>query len=154
MDDILKVEYLRYEAVNYIKRWVGTPYIWSGNDFSGFDCNGLAHEYLQSVGIEKNGYDCTAHQIYLNLKEGRSTNGVPYTGCLVFWFKPSGKVNHVAILINNYQVIEAAGGGSETKTIKDAIRDNAYVRIRPLNYRGGNYKIIDPVKNWNPDEEN
>jgi len=148
----LKAEFLRKEAISYIKQWVGTPYLWGGDDFSGFDCNGLVHEFLQSVGLEKDGYDCTAHQIYLNFKEGRDTKEVAYAGCLVFWFKPSGKVNHVAILINNSQIIEAAGGGSETRTVKDAVRHNAYVRIRRLNCRGTNFKIIDPFKNWDPDK--
>ena len=52
------------------------------------------------------------------------------------------------MLINEFQIIEAGGGGSETKTEEDAKKHNAYVRIRPLDYRGDNYKIIDPFEGW------
>jgi len=149
----IDIDTLRSEAVRYILRWIGTPYKYSGDDFSGFDCNGLIHETLQSVGLEKPGYDCTANQIYLNFKDGRKvelTEKHPYPphGCLVFWFKGSGRAYHVAMTINDFQICEAAGGDSDTKTEEDAIRDNAYVRVRRLNSRGENYKIIDPFKNW------
>ena len=52
--------------------------------------------------------------------------------------------------INDLQVCESAGGGFETKTEEDARRDNAYVRIRRIDYRGEgeNIKIVDPFRNW------
>lgn len=147
------VDYLRSRAVEYILQWIGTPYKWGGDDFSGFDCSGLIHETLQSVGLEKPGYDCTANQMYLNFKDGKIIEEILYPfGYLVFWFKGSGKAYHVAMLINSLQICEAAGGGAETVTEEDAIRHNAYVRVRRLGYRGTNYKIIDPFKNWDGEE--
>jgi len=144
----IDVDTLRSEAVRYIQRWIGTPYRWAG-----IDCSGLMHEALQSVGLEKNGYDCTANQLYLNFKNGRivkQTEEMPYVlhGCLVFWFTGGGRAYHVAMTINEFQVCEAAGGDSDTITEEDAIKANAYVRVRRLNNRGVNYKIVDPFKGW------
>lgn len=154
MDNTLKADFLRKEAVDYIKRWIGPGgfYKWGGDDPSGWDCSGLIIETLQSVGRISLSKDYTAHGLYLKFKNGRQVV-MPYHGCLVFWFKPSGKASHVAMFVNKFQIIEAAGGGSATETVEDAIRHNAYVRIRRCDYRGMNLKIIDPFKDWNPDEK-
>jgi len=146
-DDVLESEYLRERAVEYIQRWIGTPYIYGGDDFSGFDCSGLIVETLQSVGFIKHKSDYTADGLYNLLKNGRQIS-VPYHGCLVFWFNTQGQASHVAMCLNNRQIIESGGGGSDTDTVEDAIQRNAYVRIRRLNYRGPNYKILDPFKDW------
>ena len=114
---------------------------------SGFDCSGLIHEVLQSVGYEAHGFDCNAHNLYLKLKVTHRTIEKPRFGALVFWFK-NGEAKHVAMLINEFQICEAGGGGSETKTEEDAKKHNAYIRVRSLDYRGENYKIIDPFEGW------
>lgn len=144
-------DFLRKQAVEYIQRWIGTPYKWGGDDFSGFDCSGLIIETLQSVGLIKPGEDLTAHGLYLKFKNGKEVSK-PYWGCLVFWFK-SGKATHVAMLINKFQLIDSSGGGKAIQSAKDAIKYNAFIKIRPLNYRGYPFKIIDPFKDWEPEEE-
>ena len=51
--DIYETDFLRTSAVDYIKRFIGRPYSWGGDDpMSGFDCSGLIHETLQAVGLE------------------------------------------------------------------------------------------------------
>lgn len=157
MTTFVEVDYLRSRAVEYIQRPVlRMPYSYGGNDSFGMDCSGIVVETLQSVGLIKNNEDYSAHGLYLKFKAGRIvelTKERPYLphGCLVFWFK-NGKAYHVAMAINDFQICEAAGGGENTITEEDAKRDNAYVRIRRLNYRGTNYKIVDPFEGWDLNE--
>jgi len=147
-ENILETDFLRSRAVEYIQKFITRPYKWGGNDpMEGFDCSGLIHEVLQSVGLEKHGLDCTAHDLYLTIKSETRILDKPRFGALVFWFR-DGKAIHVAMLVNEFQICEAGGGGADTLTEEDAKRRNAYVRIRPLDYRGENYKILDPFEGW------
>jgi len=142
----LNLEYysqLRERAVIYLEKWIGNFYLWGGDDPSGFDCSGLIIEVLQAVGLIQHRLDLTADALYRRYKKHKRTPG--YKGCLVFWFDNfQERAIHVEMMTDNYHTIGASGGGSRTKTIADAIRDNAFVKMRPLGYRGLNYKICDP----------
>ncbi len=149
MSDIPYSDYqIRFSAAEYCEKWIGTFYKWGGDDPSGFNCSGIIHEILQAYGIEKRGFDSTAHELYLlnrenKLKEHRN----PYAGCIVFWFK-DGKAIHAEMITEVIQekvfVTGASGGGSATKTQADAIQHNAYIKKNLITYRGDNYKIVDP----------
>ena len=130
-------------AVKYLWHWLGTPYSYGGDDFSSMDCSGIVIEVLQSVGILPHQYDNTAHGLYLKYKDNLVEGDKVRPGCLVFWFR-NGKARHVMMLYTYGYVIGACGGGSDTKTIKDAIRDNAFIKMRPIGYDGDSYKICDP----------
>ena len=140
---------LGLSAVSYLKHWIGTPYKWGGDDFSGFDCNGIMHEILQAYGVEKRGFDSTAHDLYLIHKDKQTTQ--PHPGCLVFWFN-NGKATHVEmvseIIGGHVFVMGASGGGSDTTTIEKAIKRNAYIKQNKIGYRGINFKIVDPFWNY------
>ena len=126
-------------ALKYIWQYCGTPYLWGGaGPF--FDCSGLAVEFLQAAGLMYSNEDATAHGLYLKFKNKQS---LPGAGCLVFWFK-DGHAVHVEIMVSRSQTLGASGGGSKTKTIADAIKQNAYVKLRPVNHRGDIYKITNP----------
>jgi cell wall-associated NlpC family hydrolase len=134
----------------YAFSFLGLPYVWGGDDaVSGFDCSGLIHELSQAVGLEPRGHDSTAHGMYLSFKETRHTIELheKQPGDFVFWFK-DGKAVHVGLIYNVDPniVIHAGGGGSGVKTVKDAIKHNAYIRMDELNYRGDNFKIVNPFK--------
>ncbi len=136
-----RMEELRTRAVWYLAQWIGTFYLWGGNDPSGFDCSGLSIEVLQGVGILPHGYDGTAHDLYLRFKHLKTED--PKPGCLVFWFR-DGRARHVEMMLDEYHMIGASGGGRTTTTVAEAIRQDAFVKMRPVTYRGPQYKIVDP----------
>jgi len=128
-------------ALKYIWEFAGIPYLWGGDSpLEGFDCSGLCVEFLQAAGLMDPGEDATAHGLYLKFKNKQSP---PEDGCLVFWFR-DGKAIHVEIMVSATHTLGASGGGSKTKTIADAIKQNAYVKLRPVNHRGDIYKIVNP----------
>lgn len=140
---------------DYMQRWITTPGKWGGDDFSGWDCSGIIHEVLQAYGLEKRGYDSTANDIYISLKD-EIVIGMPKLGDLVFWFK-EGMAVHVEMIVEiiGGQIFTCGASGVrsttgyqkiENEAREDAIRDNAYVKRNDIDYRGSNYKIVDPFK--------
>jgi len=108
-------------AVHYI----GTFYKWGGDDPSGFDCSGLVIELLKSVGKFPRKRDATA----LGLSQMYQKVGKPKEGCIVFYGNP---ISHVEYCFNENLSIGASGGGSKTLTEEDAIRQNAFIKMRPI----------------------
>ncbi len=144
-DVVLQSESLRSLAVGYARAFLGTPYRWGGDDpMSGFDCSGFVVEILQGVGILSLGRDYTAHDLMTIFKPAVVASG--YAGCLAFWTDKQGRATHVMLMIDAEHVIGAAGGGSATVSVVDAIRENAYIKLRPLSYRRDAPIIIDPFK--------
>ena len=135
---------LRKLAIEYAKAFIGRPYIWGGDDpIKGFDCSGLILEVLQAVGIVPHGYDTTANGLYRRFSENFSPPG---PGMLVFWLNLAGHAIHVEMMIDESHTIGASGGGQATRTAEDAASQNAFIKIRPLEYRGSHYVILDPFK--------
>ena len=143
-EDLLRAAYLRAIAVDYAKHFIGTPYHWGGDDFSGFDCSGLIVEILQGVGILPHGRDYSAHDLYTIFKTAAVAIG--YAGCVVFYLGPAGRAAHVVMMMDDSLAIGADGGGSGTITNEDAIAQNAWVKLRPIDYRKGPRIIVDPFK--------
>ena len=143
-EDHVRTAYLRALAVDYAKHFIGTPYHWGGDDpMAGFDCSGFVVEVLQAVG-KLQARDYSAHDLYTLFKPNVVALG--YAGCLAFWLNDAGRAVHVMLMVDNGHVIGAAGGGSGTITEEDAIRQNAFIKQRPLGYRKGPRIIVDPFK--------
>jgi len=65
-------------------------------------------------------------------------------GKLVFFGK--GKATHIGLCLNDQLMIEAGAGGSKIKTVADAIKYNACVRVRPIENR--NDLIVKIMPDW------
>lgn len=132
-------------GLDYILHYSGTWYKWGGGGPSGFDCSGLAGEFLQACGKIPRNADMTAQEIW-NKFSPLSSVPNPYRGCLVLYHAADdvNRVIHVEICLNEFQSLGASGGGSKTLTIEDAIAQNAFVKVRPIRSRGNIKGFVDP----------
>lgn len=128
--------------MDYAWRFIGTFYIWGGDDPSGFDCSGFAIECLKAVGQLPRSGDWTAQMLWERFVNQRVSN--PKKGCLVFWANSQGKAIHIEICVNQQLSLGASGGGSTTVTVQDAIDQNAFIKMRPMASRAGILGYVDP----------
>lgn len=137
MEERLQRKLVQRIAFHYL----GTFYIWGGDDPSGFDCSGFAIECLKSVGVLPRKGDWTANALSKKFISVMDPKG----GDLVFWYnKSKSKIIHVEICLGNGLSIGASGGGSKTKTIANAMRSNAFIKIRPIASRSGDVEYCNP----------
>ncbi len=129
---------------NFCLRFLHLPYRWGGDDPSaGFDCSGVCIEILNSIGHHLP--DMNAQSLYEHFKgDGKPLDGLGI-GDLVFYGKSAKEITHVTIKIKGNLVLTASGGGSKTLTLQDAINQNAFIKIRPFNYRKDIVAIARPV---------
>lgn len=133
----------RLFAIWYISHFIGKWYKWGGDDPSGFDCSGLVIECLKAMGILPRKRDYTAHQLY-QMFEPVDEKDIQL-GCLVFWWnEDKTRIIHVEMVIDKERSIGASGGGGNTLTEADAIRQNAFIKIRPFKSRGNLAGFADP----------
>jgi hypothetical protein len=142
--DIMQENEIRKFAVEYAKSFRGVFYKWGGDDPSGFDCSGFVIEVLKAVGCLKRIGDWTAAGLF-ELFEKIPENYIA-PGDLVFWSNPAGKIIHVEMIIAGKLSIGASGGGSATITAVDAIRQNAYIKVRPIYSRPAIAGFANPYK--------
>ena len=129
---------MRELAVKIAFSYIGTPYLW--DDLYDFDCSGFVSEILKSIGSLGRKGDWTAHQLADLWQRTRSDD----PGNLVFWRNGGGRVIHVEMCLGNGLAIGASGGGSKTTTLAAAIRQNAFIKIRPIHSRPKVWGYTDP----------
>ncbi len=136
------LEIALHVALSYLGKW----YQWGGDDPAGIDCSGLMIAALKAGGILPRQGDWTADGL---MKYGWPTANDPQPGCLMFW-GTRDRATHIEMVIGRNTTetytIGASGGGSKIKTIDDAIKYNAFVKIRPA--RGQVKAIRDPFEGW------
>lgn len=125
--------------------YLGLPYIWGGDDPSGFDCSGLVIECLKSVGILPRKGDWTADNLYRRFKSGEVWQDIN-PGDLVFWENEVGTQVHVEIMVGPGLSIGASGGGSWATSGTEALRRGAYIKVRPCATRGGTMHFVNPYE--------
>jgi cell wall-associated NlpC family hydrolase len=133
---------LRELALRYAWAWLGRPYIWGGDDPSGFDCSGLVIEVLAGVGLIPHGWDGTAQSIFDRFKTKQILT--PHPGALVFYKNAAGFISHVGLVVEHDIVLQAGGGGSSTTSPDAAWQQNAFVKLRPIAYRTEARIYVDP----------
>jgi cell wall-associated NlpC family hydrolase len=142
-DDVLRDDRI-YQATRYAFCFVGDWYKWGGSNPDGFDCSGFVCEILTAVGILPRKTDLTAQALFDRYKNNAVSEAKE--GCLVIYANEStpDAYIHVEYCINGLLSIGASGGGSQTLTIADAIKNNAFIKVRPIGVAGRVYKIVDP----------
>lgn len=123
-------------AIKVAWHYLGLPYRWGGDDpIQGFDCSGLVVEILKSIGILPRIGDWTAESLYEFFKKHGKLVTRPDAGCLAFWIdRGTAKIRHIEMFLNSEVTIGASGGGSKTKSLEAAIDQNAYIKIRPVDF--------------------
>lgn len=85
----------REEIVAYAKKYLGVPYVWAGNDPSGFDCSGFTSYVLKKAGKELPRRAVDQYDASVKLKEKNVDKGD-----LIFFDNGSG-ISHVGIVISD-----------------------------------------------------
>lgn len=135
-------------AFFYAMKFVGEPYKWGGDSMvdGGFDCSGLVLEILRSSGQWPHKNDINSQGIYNHFVQPDNGMSALYNkfGSLLFYGKSVSDIRHVAFGLDHARIIDAGGGSSRTRTLEDARRDDAFVRVRIFNYRKDLQAIIHP----------
>ena len=128
----------------YALSFLGVPYNFGGaNKLTGLDCSQLVLEILIAAGEWKHGQDTTAQGLYNHFLK-QSKIAAPKWGSLSFYGKSVKEINHVGFLLHPNTMIEAGGGTSTTKTIDEAKKRSALVRLRPYNFRSDLVAVLNP----------
>ena len=145
---------LRLNMIEYAKTFLGNFYRWGGDDPSGFDCSGFAIECLRSVGLVDEDQDLTAHGLLMKFSDKKVLvltyqtfpsilpDNASEPGNLIFALDEQQRANHVEIILNKLQTIGASGGNSTTTTLEKAIKQNAFIKIRPVSKFKNKHHII------------
>jgi len=142
----------RKVATQLAMTFLGLPYLWGGDDpIEGFDCSGMCIEIMKAVDLLPRNGDWSAAGLWQHFanNHGCAVLRTQVTeGCLVFWHSPSDakRIIHVEYAINEELCIGASGGGSATTDRAAAIKQNAYIKIRPWASRANVYGVVDPFK--------
>ena len=128
----------------YALSFVGLPYIYGGNNpVVGLDCSGLVCEILKSVGAIGGKEDLSAQQLFDRFQHSGRWNSYG-AGSLVFFGKSVTDISHVAVMIDRFRIVEAGSGDPTVLTVDDAIKKNAFVRVREITNRKDLVAVIRP----------
>ena len=129
---------------DYAISFIGVPYKWGGsNPITGFDCSGFIQELLASVGLDPAG-DQSAQSLYDHFSN-KGLQNIKELGSLVFYGKDLKNITHITMMLDPYRCIGANSGDSSTVNAQEAAKRNAFIKVRPYNYRSDVVAIIRPL---------
>lgn len=102
------------DLVNYMKQFVGTPYVWGGTSPSGFDCSGLMQYTFGKFGIKlpRVSYD------QMGVGQAVSMKGLRPGDLMFFDTESSHKgADHVGMYIGNGKMIDAPRPGKNVEIV-------------------------------------
>ncbi len=116
------------EVVAYGMTFIGTPYVWGGNDLEeGIDCSGLMKEIFEPFDI------CLSRVSYLQAKDGHEIpKQALRTGDLVFFDTKGvndGNISHVGVYVGEDKFLHADGTkGVMVSTLQSQYYTRNYVK--------------------------
>lgn len=86
-----------------LKYW-NTPYLWGGKTIFGIDCSGFAQQVFKMLGhnLLRDAYEQAEQGTRIEFKNQQE-------GDLAFFKNEKGRITHVGIILENYQIIHAHG---------------------------------------------
>jgi hypothetical protein len=87
------------------KKFENTPYLWGGKSVFGIDCSGFVQQVFKMFGIK------LLRDAYLQAGQGTSVESLDQSqsGDLAFFQNENGRVIHVGMILENNQIVHAAG---------------------------------------------
>ena len=104
-EKIEKTEKLRESIAATAKKFLNVPYLWGGRSFFGVDAEGFVQLVFK---VHGKALPRKAEKIS-ELGEVIDFLGESEAGDLAFFENEEGKINHVGIMLNSYEVIHAFG---------------------------------------------
>lgn len=129
----------------------GLPYRWGGDTpMDGFDCSGLVLELLKSQGLWPATEDCSSQDLFMYfVKQGpKAFAKFPDFGSILFFGKDAKQISHTAFALGQTLMLEAGGGTAETTSLQAAVKQKAFIKIRPIAHRPDLQGVFNPQYIW------
>jgi cell wall-associated NlpC family hydrolase len=138
------------DLIRYAESFLHTPYLYGGKTARGYDCSGFICELMKSIGLIGYHEILSAQGLHNRFSQPERGSKCDKTapGALLFFGKPGHAIEHVAMTVNPYSLVEAGGGDSRTISITMAESIDARVRKRGVNYRSDLFAAIMPKYPW------
>lgn len=107
MNDAVPTTPLQTKLLAELETWIGSPYLWGGNDRNGVDCSGMVCQAFKQMGIDVPRTSATLR----TAKSGRLVRDELKIGDVLTY------PGHVAVYIGAGNTIEAIKGGVGRSTI-------------------------------------